>query len=100
MEPMIVTCTPGETVRLRSKASTSSDYVEKIPNGTNVEAGPEDERGWRVVKHGGKQGFMLSAFLKPAPTASTTDGETVTITLPYDAAMALRDALIGVMGVG
>ena len=35
-EMMVVTCTPGETVRLRRGPSTREDAIAKIPNGETV----------------------------------------------------------------
>lgn len=100
MEPMIVTCNPGETVRLRQSASTQAATLIKIPNATRVQAGPEDD-GWRAVDYAGKKGFMIAKFLEPAPEVPAVDtGDTVSITLPRELWEQLRDAITAETGVG
>lgn len=97
MENMVVTCAEGETVRLRKGPSTSAGYLAKLPNGTEVEAGAADN-GWRPVQWKDHRGYMLDAFLRAADAADP--GGVVTVSLPYDAAIALRDALNGALGLG
>lgn len=124
MDYMIVTAEGGGTVRVRKSPSISAAHIDTLAVGTAVQAGP-DENGWRSIVYGhGKTGYMMSKFLVPIqtveqkPTATPTDiplpvapptveapvqipgQETVGIVLPYDAALALRDALITAMGVG
>lgn len=96
-EMMVVTCTPGETVRLRRGPSTREDAIAKIPNGETVTAGPDND-GWRAVTYQGKTGYMISKYLVPYSAEST--GGTVSITLPRDLAEKLRDALLDVLGAG
>lgn len=96
-EMMVVTCTPGETVRLRRGPSTREDAIAKIPNGETVTAGPDND-GWRAVTYQGKTGYMISKYLVPYSAEST--GDNVSITLPREMAERLRDALLDVLGAG
>ena len=100
METMIVTCTPGEKVNLRQRPTTSSTYIDRIPNGTAVQAGPPED-GWRAVVYNGKKGWMLDAFLRPeAAPADGMDGEMAarlnTLKVALETALdALNDVLGG-----
>lgn len=106
-QTMIVTCTPGEKVRLRAVPSTSGSTLTQIPNGTTVLAG-ENEDGWRTVEYNGKSGYMMAEFLKapvadskPQDSADTdTENPPVAIYLPYRLAYELRDILINAIGNG
>ena len=108
MSEMMVKCNPGETVNLRKLPSRASAIIAKVPNGETVSAGEEDN-GWRHVEWKGKSGYMMAEFLVPAnddddiPTPDDDgepDDEMVTITIPYDMACMLRDALIDAVGMG
>lgn len=97
METYIVTAERGETVRLRERPSTEANTVAKIAIGTPVWAEESDTSGWMTVATGdGKTGFMMTAFLNRMENIE----ETVLVSLPYDAAIALRDALFSALGVG
>lgn len=108
MTTMIVTCTPGETVKLRKAPTIADNVIAKVPNGTEVLAGTE-ENGWRTVEYNGKSGYMMAEFLKapvadskPQDSESGTDTENppVAIYLPYRLAYELRDILINAIGNG
>lgn len=100
-QTMIVSCTPGEKVRLRAVPSTSGSTLTQIPNGTTVLAG-DAEDGWRPVQYGSKQGYMMDKFLKPlaTPDAPDTEPDMVSITLPRELWEQLRDAITAETGVG
>jgi len=100
-QTMIVTCTPGEKVRLRAVPSTSGSTLTQIPNGTTVLAGDADD-GWRPVQYGSKQGYMMDRFLKPldTPDAPDTEPDMVSVTLPRELWEQLRDAITAETGVG
>jgi len=95
---MIVSCTPGEKVRLRAVPSTSGSTLTQIPNGTTVLAG-DAEDGWRPVQYGSKQGYMMDRFLKPMD-APDTEPDMVSVTLPRELWEQLRDAITAETGVG
>ena len=107
MNTMIVTCTPGETVRLRKTASTAAETIAKIPNGTEVQAGDESN-GWREVEYNVKHGWMMSKYLtfpaQPDTQEQSQDSANgnppVTITIPYKMAYELRDILTNAIGNG
>ena len=93
---MIVTCTPGQTVRLRRTASSSGAVIERIANGELVRAAPSASPGWHLVTHGEHSGYMMSAFLE-MPDGSE---QTVTLTLPISTAKLLLQALQAATGGG
>lgn len=122
MDYMTVTAPSGGTVRVRKRPDENAPCVDTLKIGTVVQTGPE-ENGWRkIVYDNGKNGWMMSKFLEPVqviaenkpittptdiplPTPPETPSQipiqsAVGIVLPYDAAVALRDALIAAMGVG
>lgn len=103
MSEMRVFCDHGSSVNLRRQPSVSAALVCTVPKGAAVEAGPCDVPEWMAVQWSGKSGYMMSAFLREADAATDASGDPadlVTLQLPQAAAMALRDALIRVMGVG
>lgn len=110
MARMIVTCTPGETVKLRKNPSTAADVVMKIPNGTTVDA-EEYSADWRKVYYNDEAGYMMAKFLTEAKDETAADesgaengsdmwSETVTVQIPYRIAYEMRDALIRAIGNG
>ena len=95
MEPYIVTAANGGDVHVREGAGKRAKQLFDLPSGTEVQAEESETAGWmRIQTASGKTGYMMSEFLKRA------EAETVLVALPYDAALALRDALISQMGVG
>lgn len=62
LSTMYVTCTPGQTVRLREEPNTSADVLTNIPNGTEVEAASYNS-DWYMVQYNGYTGYMMSDFL-------------------------------------
>jgi len=99
-QTMIVTCTPGEKVRLRAVPSTSGSTLTQIPNGTTVLAG-EDEDGWRPVQYGSKSGYMMDRFLRPmTPSEDASEAGMISVTLPRELWEQLRDAITAETGVG
>ena len=103
MSEMRVFCDHGSSVNLRRQPSVSAALVCTVPKGAAVEAGPCDVPEWMAVQGSGKSGYMMSAFLREADAATDAGADPadlVTLQLPQAAAMALRDALIRVMGVG
>jgi len=112
MIPMIVTAENGGKVKIRCTPSTTGRWNTQLRVGTVVQAG-EDIDGWRAVKYKDTQGYMLSEFLAPytppedvatstdlSPVAPPAEPVTISLTLPKDAAQALLDALVNVLGVG
>lgn len=105
METMIVTCTPGESVKLRKTPNSvnNSNVIAKVPNGTEVLAGDE-QNGWRPVNYKGMDGYMMSKFLAYPDTQETgqisEDNPPVAIYLPYKLAYELRDILVNAIGNG
>ena len=112
MVPMIVTAENGGKVKIRCTPSTTGRWNTQLKVGTVVQAG-EDIDGWRAVKYKDTQGYMLSEFLAPytppedvttstdlSPVAPPAEPVTISLTLPKDAAQALLDALVNVLGVG
>lgn len=90
----------GKPANMRQKQSTSSALIGKIPVGDEIEVIGENG-DWAQVTWNGKTGFILSRFVNyPEIDVPTVDGETVTVTLPYGAAIELREALIKALGVG
>lgn len=124
MQSMIITCPPGETVRLREQPDKKAETLCKIPNGTLVQ-GRDYDTIWSRIEWNGKSGFMLNEFLTPvsesipepqplpdviaqpvatatdlpAPAASVTYNDVI-ISLPLDVAAKLLEALTKVLGVG
>ena len=97
---MIVSCTPGEKVRLRAVPSTSGSTLTQIPNGTTVLAG-DAEDGWRPVQYGSKQGYMMDKFLRPmTPSEDASEAGMISVTLPRELWEQLRDAITAETGVG
>lgn len=104
METMRVVADRGKTVNVRDKPE--GEKIGAVRVGDTVQAGPE-QNGWRQIEYLGKTGYMMSKFLTPVQVATGTDlqvpvsgGGPVTITLPYEVALALREALVSAMGVG
>ena len=110
MVPMKVTAENGGKVKVRCTPSTTGRWSIQIPVGTVVLAG-EDIDGWRAVKYKDTQGYMMADFLTPCAQGVTTSTDLgpvapssvetiINLSLPRDAAQALLDALVNVLGVG
>ncbi len=84
----VVTAESGKTVNLRAKPDKKSTIIARAPLGTRVRAAVYDpDPAWRRVEFGGKTGYMMAEYLRPADE----DGETVAV--PRDALQAWADAL-------
>ena len=70
-QKMVVFAENGEPVNLRATPDRGSARVSKVPSGTQVEAGPE-ENGWRPVRFGNVSGWMMAVYLKEQETAPET----------------------------
>lgn len=64
-----VTAESGSTVNLRSRASTSSSLLERVPVGARVTI-LDEYGGWAKIKYGSVTGYMMSEFLHAAPSAT------------------------------
>lgn len=93
----------GKPANMRGRKSTSSALIGQIPVGSQIEV-VEEDGDWAKVIWGTKTGYVLSKFVNYAPvgedSADQGSGETVTIELPYDMAIALREQLIQQLGLG
>lgn len=111
MQTMQINCPAGETVRLRAKPSTNDAIIAKVPSGTIVQ-GADYDLEWSRVDYNGQTGYMMNKYLAPiltqtvttptdlTPVTLPTTGDTITLTLPRNAAEWLRDALVSALGVG
>lgn len=111
MQTMMVNCPDGETVRLREKPSTNAATLSKVPSGAIVQ-GADYDLEWSRVDYDGRNGYMMNKYLIPVPAHTVTTptdlapvtlpatGDTITLTLPRNAAEWLRDALVSALGVG
>ena len=77
----IVMADSGSTVNLRSQPNAKSTILAKVPIGTEVSVTDYDpDPNWMNVETGGKTGYMMAKFLRPASAADDrTEAETVTI---------------------
>lgn len=83
-----VTAKQGSTVNLRNKAG-GSVILEQVPLGTKVQTA-ETQGAWtKIYTPSGKTGWMKKEFL----AVELPGGELVQISLPREAALALRQAL-------
>lgn len=91
----------GKPANLRAAKSSSSKLVGQIPVGDEVEVITEAAE-WAKVIWNGKTGYVLSKFISYPSVGEDQEsaGETVTIELPYDLAIALRDQLNEQLGLG
>ena len=111
MQTMMVNCPEGETVRLREKPSTNAATLAKVPSGAIVQ-GADYDLEWSRVDYEGRSGYMMNKYLPPVPAQPVTTptdltpvtlptmGDTITLTLPRNAAEWFRDALVSALGVG
>ena len=104
METAVVVAENGYPVKLRKKASTSSDYIDKVPVGTVVELLEWDDE-WSLIRYNGREGYMMSKFLQSdevdgvdIPGGAASDE--ITITLDRKTAMKIYDLLGAAMGFG
>lgn len=71
-----VTAESGKTVNLRAKPDKKSAIIARVPLGTQVRATVYDpDPAWRRVETGGKTGYMMAEYLRPA----SDGGETVAV---------------------
>lgn len=83
-----VTARQGSTVNLRE--SPGGRLIDRIPVGDTV-AILHQQDGWCQVTHGDHTGWMKADYL-------TTSGESITLTLPAEAARQLQSALAAALG--
>lgn len=100
----------GKPANLRQRMSTSSTLMGKIPVDDEIDV--IEERGdWAQVMWNGKAGYILSRFVNYAPVdipeidtdytdEPISNPNTVTVDLPYDLAVELREQLIKQLGFG
>ena len=108
----IIVSDDGNPVKLRPTASTSQPYVEKIPVGTTVSVLEKGEE-WSKVTALGKTGYIMTKFLNQQFSQSESasagnhfslsengerqgvnqDGDYVSLQLPRETALLLRDKL-------
>lgn len=90
----------GKPVNLRQRPDVNSPKVGEVAVGMEVEV-VEQAAGWATIRYDGKRCYMMDKFLVPVSDTpvdeQSTDGQTVSITLPLSAAQALYEALKGVM---
>lgn len=90
-----VTASSGSTVRMRKRPDGSAPEVAKVPIGQTAVV-LESADGWAKISWNGTTGYMMAKFLRTLePETVQTDGESVTITITKDAAMAFFEALKG-----
>lgn len=90
-----VTASSGSTVRMRKRPDGSAPEVAKVPIGQAVEV-LESAAGWAKINWNSTTGYMMAQFLRTIePETVQTNGESVTITITKDAAMAFFEALKG-----
>ena len=93
----------GKPANLRGRKSTSSALIGQIPVSDGIEV-VEEDGDWAKVIWGTKTGYVLSKFVNYPPVGEGDDqestGETVSIELPYDLAIRLRDQLNLQLGLG
>ena len=66
----------ADSLRMRSKPSTSSDILTNAPEGSEVELLSGEENGWYKVSYKGKEGYMSAEWLKVVATADASNGNT------------------------
>ena len=66
----------GDTLRMRSKPSTSSDILTTAPKGSEVELLSGEENGWYKVSYKGKEGYMSAEWVKVITTADASAQKT------------------------
>ena len=76
--------TDGGALNIRAAASTNSERVGKIPNGSTVEAG-DILNGWAPVRWNGIAGYCSAQYLQ--------DADKITISISRAAAEELLAAL-------
>ena len=110
MEKMVVYAANGKPVRVRSAPGQTAPIIEYLKVGTSVMA-DNDVNGWRHIRFGQDDGYMMSEFLKADDPATNTDiGPAYIKTLTTeeynevcacrDAAKDIYDKLKAIVGVG
>lgn len=90
-----VTASSGSTVRMRKRPDGSAPEVAKVPIGQTVVV-LESAAGWAKISWNGTTGYMMAQFLRTLePETVQTDGESVTINITKEAALAFFEALKG-----
>lgn len=101
-ETATVVAQSGSTVRMRNTPSTTDRLYWDVPIGTVVPVSGHQD-GWSRVAYGGRVGWMQDKYLltdSAAPERPQEAGGNVSVTLPRNAAEALRNALQSVLGRG
>ena len=101
----------GGGLNLRETASLDARVLGQYPTGTWITILEKGDT-WHKVTVDGKTGYMMNKYLTPVPAQTVTTptdltpvtlpatGDTITLTLPRNAAEWLRDALVNALGVG
>ena len=90
-----VTASSGSTVRMRKRPDGSAPEVAKVPIGQTVVV-LESTAGWAKISWNGTTGYMMAQFLRTLePETVQTDGESITINITKEAALAFFEALKG-----
>lgn len=84
-----VNASSGGTVNLRSAPSTTAGRITRVPVFDTVQVLEEGE-GWNRVQYQNFTGWMMAQYLTKV---TDENADTVSITLPKDAARALKAAL-------
>lgn len=111
MTQAIVVADQGSTVNMREQPSKASRVIEQVPIGEIVDVYDEGAE-WSQIGYKGKKGYMMTMFTVPvagdppedAPPDETEPvepgGDMVQIIMPMSVAVALYQALDGVIGHG
>lgn len=97
-DSMTYTVTAEGGVNLRTKPSTSSALLERIPQGTVLEAEPTDAT-WAKTTYKAKKGYVMQKYLTADSTDNPGTGHmddaagTVSITMPLETFLDLKRAV-------
>ncbi len=72
MEKATVTASSGTTVNMRVKPSITSNLVERVPVGAEVDVVSRGSE-WSMVKYDGLTGYMMSRYLTTTDSGTETD---------------------------
>lgn len=67
----------GNSVNMRTKASTGAALVDRIPVGSTVQV-LSDEGAWCHIQYAGKTGWMMSNYLEYEGQGGESGGDTIT----------------------
>ncbi len=76
MEKATVTASSGTTVNMRVKPSITSNLVERVPVGAEVDVVSRGSE-WSMVKYDGLTGYMMSRYLTTTDSSTETDTTTL-----------------------